>query len=74
MGDLDQRLLAAHAKGDITALVALYAEAADQTSDRDAEKFYLTQAYIYALDCGDDAAPALRARLVRLGAEPASAV
>ena len=69
MSDLDARLLAAHAAGDRRALVALYTEAAGATADPAAAAFYLTHAYVWALDTGDDAAPALRARLVAEGRE-----
>lgn len=64
---LDDRLLAAHATGDLRALVTLYAEAADAANDLDAACFYLTQAYIFALDTGDAAAGALAARLREAG-------
>ena len=67
--ELDRRLLAAHAKEDMAALVGLYAEAADQSNDLDAACFYLTQAYIFALDAGDDRAAILRSRLVDAGRE-----
>lgn len=69
MSDLDARLLTAHAVRDRSALVALYTEAADAAPDPDAAGFFLTQAYIYALDVGDPAAPALRARLAAEGRE-----
>lgn len=64
---LDDRLLTAHATGDLRALVVLYAEAADAANDFDAACFYLTQAYIFALDTGDAAAGALAARLREAG-------
>jgi len=60
---LDAMLLAAHAADDRRALVALYTQAADQANDVDAACFYLTHAYIFALDIGDPAAEALHARL-----------
>ncbi len=63
MADLDTRLLAAHAAGDGTALVRLYTEAADLTSDPEAAAFYLTHAWIWALDTGAPDAEALRHRL-----------
>ncbi|MCE8006715.1 hypothetical protein [Aestuariivita sp.] len=71
MTDLDSRLLAAHAAGDHVALVELYREAADRAASVDAACFYLTQAYVFALERGHMAAPALRARLVAQGREPA---
>ncbi|MBI1418359.1 MAG: hypothetical protein GC146_14150 [Limimaricola sp.] len=63
MNDLDARLLAAHAAGDRAALVALYTEAGDQAATVDAACFYLTQAYVYALELGHAAVPELHARL-----------
>ena len=69
---LDARMLAAHARADLGALVALYTQAADMsgaTRDIDAECFYLTQAYVFALDCGAPTARALHARLKTHGRE-----
>ena len=67
MSDLNTRLLAAHAADDKVVLVALYTQAADEAGDIDAACFYLTHAYIYALELGlADAAP-LHARLHRHG-------
>lgn len=66
---LNQRLLAAHATGDKSALVTLYTEAADATEDIDAACFYLTHAYVFALDIGHPAAAALHARLKAEGRE-----
>lgn len=68
-GRLQDRLLAAHAAGDLPELVALYAEAADSANDRDASCFFLTHAYVYALDAGDARSGALHARLVACGRE-----
>ncbi len=69
MTNLDTRLLAAHAAGDIAQLVALYTEAADIADDNDAAAFYLTHAYVFALETGDPEADVLRARLVEAGRE-----
>lgn len=69
---LDAGLLAAHAAGDLAALVRLYAAAADLCEGRgeaDRACFYLTQAYVFALDRGDPAAPVLHARLRAQGRE-----
>lgn len=66
---LDDRLLAAHAAGDRDALVALYTEAAEAAASEGAAGFYLTHAYVFALERGHPAAPALRARLVAMGRE-----
>ena len=69
MSALDQRLLAAHERDDRAALVGLYLEAANSANDEDAEGFYLTHAYIFALDTGSDLAPSLHARLIAAGRE-----
>jgi len=69
MRDLEARLLAAHARRDLRALVTLYSAAADTASSQDAGGFFLTQAYVYALDCNHPAATALHARLVAEGRE-----
>ncbi|WP_377506294.1 hypothetical protein [Octadecabacter sp. R77987] len=63
MSDLDDRLLAAHARDDRRALVTLYGEAGSVTNDIDASCFYLTHAYIYALEMGHPDTDALHARL-----------
>ena len=60
---LDARLLAAHARGDRGALVRLYTEAADRAPTDDARAFYLTHAYVFALERGDPAASELKTRL-----------
>ena len=69
---LDAALLAAHARGDKTALVSLYTQAADGTEadgDIDAAAFYLTHGYVYALDLGDARAAGLHGRLKVWGRE-----
>lgn len=67
--DLGTRLLAAHACQDRAALIALYSEASQGARDLTARRFYLTHAYVYALEAGSAAVPAMRAKLVELGAE-----
>lgn len=69
MSDLDQRLLAAHAADDRRALIRLYTEAGDCANDVDAACFYLTHAYIFALEAGVPEASQLHARLVAEGRE-----
>ena len=69
MSDLDVRLLAAHAAGDKRALVDLYTAAADAASDIDGACFFLTHAYIFALDSGAPQAASLRERLINHGRE-----
>ena len=70
---LDGALLAAHAADDRAALITLYAEAAqdDGPCDGPAAAFYLTHAYVYALEAGDARARDLHARLVAIGADTA---
>ncbi len=63
---LDQALLAAHATQDTAALVRLYTIAGDQAErdqDIDAACFYLTQAFVYALEAGAPEAQTLNKRL-----------
>lgn len=69
MSDLQARLLTAHGAGDKNALVALYAEAADKASSEDEAGFFLTHAYVFALETGHADAPLLRGRLVAMGRE-----
>lgn len=72
MRDLDARLLAAHEARDGPALIPLYEEAALGAADDTARGFYLTHAYVFALEAGDPRAEGLRARLVTMGREPAA--
>ena len=53
--ELDEQLLSAHARDDREALVGLYkqaAAAAESRHDPEAARFYLTHAYVFALDTG----------------------
>ena len=70
MKSLDRQLLEAHDANDTAALVSLYMQAADDTDDINAACFYLTHAYVFALERGDKAADALRERLAAHGREP----
>ncbi|MEL7211849.1 MAG: hypothetical protein AAGK92_04250 [Pseudomonadota bacterium] len=67
---LDAALLAAHEAGDKAALTRLYTQAADEAGDVDAACFYLTHAYVFALESGAPEAVALRQRLADEGREP----
>jgi len=67
MTDLHDRLLDAHAMGDGAALIQLYAEAADTAGTLDAACFFLTHAYVHALEQGDSRAARLHARLAAHG-------
>ncbi len=69
MTDLDERLTKAHAVGDTSALAALYEEAADTAPDEDAAAFFLTHAYVHALEAPLPCAARLKHRLVSLGRE-----
>ncbi|WP_372571829.1 hypothetical protein [Ruegeria jejuensis] len=67
---LDQLLLRAHGEGDKAALVQLYTQAADQSEaggDLDAACFYLTHAFVFALEVGAPEARDLNVRLVEKG-------
>lgn len=70
--DLDAALLDAHARDDGTALARLYAQAADMAEgkgDIGGCCFFLTQAYVFALQVGAAEEDALHARLVAYGRE-----
>ncbi|MEM9319110.1 MAG: hypothetical protein AAGA70_08895 [Pseudomonadota bacterium] len=67
--ELQRALIAAHEDGDRAVLSALYTRAADAAETPEEAAFFLTHAYVFALDAGSKAAPELRARLVRAGAE-----
>jgi hypothetical protein len=69
MNDLHADMLAAHAAGDTDALVTLYSAAARGAADVDAACFFLTHAYVFALERGDARAGPLRAQLVAHGRE-----
>lgn len=63
MSLLNAQLLAAHEAADYYALVTLYMLAADSTTTPQAARFYLTHAYVFALECNHAAAVPLRSRL-----------
>ncbi|MEM7471149.1 MAG: hypothetical protein AAF340_07335 [Pseudomonadota bacterium] len=65
--DLDTRLRAAHESGDRSILIGLYCEAAEMSSDAEATGFYLTHAYVFALESGDPRAADLKKQLVSMG-------
>lgn len=69
MSDLNAELLSAHEAGDSDALITLYSAAAAQAPDVDTVCFFLTHAYIFALELGDARAAGLRAQLVTHGRE-----
>lgn len=69
MTDLNAQMLAAHEANDLQKLVELYSLAAQSVKGVDAACFYLTHAYIFALELGDARAEVLRAQLVTHGRE-----
>lgn len=67
---LDRDLLEAHAQEDHEALVHLYKAAGDHSEaagNADAAGFYLTHAFVFALEAGSPEAPNLNARLAEQG-------
>lgn len=67
---LDHALLAAHAEQNTAELVRLYTIAADQAEARqdiDAASFFLTHAFVFALEDGAPQAVALNQRLAQQG-------
>lgn len=70
--DLEQRLQKAHSEGAPGLLAGLYAEAAEQATDADdavRAGFFLTQAWVFALEAGVPEAETLRAKLIAQGRE-----
>ena len=66
---LDALLLDAHEAGDHRALIGLYSKAAQQAKTQEAACFYLTHAYIFALEQGDPRAVSLHQDLKSRGRE-----
>ena len=70
--ELEREVLAAHASGDLARLVQGYTSAADESEkagDVNRACFFLTHAWIFALEAGDTRAEQIRARLVAHGRE-----
>lgn len=70
---LEKQLLRAHADANLSALVTLYTKAADQAEargDTQACCFYLTHAFVFALEHGDARADRVNARLAAYGRDP----
>ncbi|KPD10590.1 hypothetical protein [Phaeobacter sp. 11ANDIMAR09] len=68
--DLDTALLAAHAANDASELIRLYTMAGDRSEQRqdvDAACFYLTHAFVFALEAGAPEARDLNKRLADQG-------
>jgi hypothetical protein len=69
---LDKEMLAAHAAADCDRLIQLYEIATDRreaAGDVDAACFYLTYAYVFALELGRDEATNFHKRLKEYGRE-----
>jgi len=66
---LDAKLLEAHAQDDRPALISLYLKAAEAAECDEAAGFYLTHAYVFALEAGAACTPDIKARLVAMGRE-----
>lgn len=71
MKTLHDALLRAHERDDKPKLVELYAQAAEAANQPIARQFFLTHAYVFALEIGSPRAELLRRILVDLGSEPA---
>ncbi len=72
--ELDQLLLQAHDANQIEELVRLYtvaANAKEAEGSIDAACFYLTHAFVFALECGHDQCDGLQHRLAQFGREQA---
>lgn len=67
MSELQSRLLVAHEKDDRAGLIGLYTEAADRANDLIERSFFLTHAFVFALEAGDIRASLLRERLREMG-------
>lgn len=67
MSGLHERLLAAHESDDRQGLIVLYTDAADQANDLVERSFFLTHAFVFALEAGDVRSESLRARLYEMG-------
>ncbi|WP_121063621.1 hypothetical protein [Chachezhania antarctica] len=68
---LDALLQDAHARHDKAALADLYGQAALGAGDGGQQAFFLTHAYVWALDAGLAQAEALKAQLISMGRETA---
>jgi len=69
VSDLDAQLLAAHEVGDGPLLAKLYAEAAAASKNDLQSSFYLTHAYVFALEAGLPEAKDYHQQLKLMGKE-----
>ena len=67
---LEDRLSRAHQRDDKTGLVGLYCEAANAAPNDAVQSFFLTHAYVFALEIADARTDTLRRQLIALGSEP----
>ena len=70
--ELEREIIFAHNCADANTLAQLYARAADLhegSGETDAACFYLTHAFVFALESGDDSADKLLERLRSHGRE-----
>ncbi|MEM5500409.1 hypothetical protein WNY59_02290 [Ahrensia kielensis] len=65
--NLETALLKAHSDEDYPTLITLYTKAAEGANDKDAEFFYLTHAFVFALEHGAPEAKPLNKRLADQG-------
>ena len=68
--EIGARLLEAHAEGNLVDIAHHYARASDQAEEQgdvDRACFFLTHAWIFALEAGDPIADEHRSRLARYG-------
>lgn len=68
----DEAIIAAHHARDVATLVRIYRTEADRRAEQcdvDAECFFLTQAYVWALEGGHPDANTLHSRLKAYGRE-----
>ncbi len=69
---IERKLQAAFERNDLELLAAIYTDAANASEQRgefDEACFFLTQAYVCALQQGTDSAAELRLRLIEFGRE-----
>ena len=66
---LNDVIIKAHNEGDNWNLVSLYTQAANKANSPDLKSFFLTQAYVFALEQDHPAQWRLKSRLVAFGHE-----
>ena len=66
---LNDDIIKAHNEGDNWKLISLYTQASNSANSTDLESFFLTQAYVLALEQNHPAQRQLKSRLVAFGRE-----